>query len=258
MTEIINTINNSTNQNPIAEISSLLPANSSKLERDIEAVIAKRFASLEIVNRKIFNQDECAGNLLEYLACLLSLDAWESSWNSDKRRQAVKNSLSIHRKKGTIHALKKALENFSYQSEITEWFQPGGDAEKPYTFAINLIRDNETLSSDIAGELKKINSVVEDVKNVRSHLRGVKIDTQSYYGFYIGCCTNVGQTFTLYPYLTKEKEVLSNYTFGAAVISKNTITFGPELISEAEAPFRLNVGAEVTVSETITLKTGSV
>ena len=112
------------------EFKSLLPPNASKLLRDLEKT-GSRLSFLEILNRYLRNPEKCPEHLLPWLGWALSVDVWNETWAESIRRNVIKASISVHRHKGTLGALKRALEAFEFDHvTIEEWFDYGGD---PYT-----------------------------------------------------------------------------------------------------------------------------
>jgi phage tail P2-like protein len=86
---------------------SILPPNASNLQRDLEAVFAKRMATMGAPNRDTTNADRAPSHILPWLAWEMSVDVWNETWAEQVRREIIKASLQIHKRKGT--ALKTAL-----------------------------------------------------------------------------------------------------------------------------------------------------
>lgn len=101
----------------------LLPPSSSDLERDLVNVFSEIFTDLftvehdgkrEIPIRHLWNADLCPAHLLPYLACAMSVDGEATDYSEDQLRNLIKMSLSIHRKKGTIAAIKETITALGY------------------------------------------------------------------------------------------------------------------------------------------------
>lgn len=147
---------------------SLLPINASELLRNLEKTGCK-ITELETRNKYVFNGDLAPENVLPFLAWSLSVDDWNDNWATDVKRNIIKTSLTLHRQKGTIGALKKALSAFNFAGiKIEEWFEYGGD---PYHFRVCF--DISYAGFDI-NILSEINKVIENTKNVRSKLEDIK------------------------------------------------------------------------------------
>lgn len=143
----------------------LLPPNATTLERNVAQVNA-RLSDLPIALGELLQPAACPAAWLPWLANYMSVDAWESSWLESQKRAAIASSIKVHRLKGTISALREALGAMGLQIEVQEWFQlmPRGT---PFTFRLVITADQ--VGYDKA-TLDKIENVVDDAKNLRSHL----------------------------------------------------------------------------------------
>lgn len=149
-------------------MSSLLPPNASTLLKDLEDIFGESF-DLPTLNRYVTNPDLAPVNILPWLAWALSVDDWSDSWSEQVRRNVIKASVEVHRKKGTIGALKKALQAFNYTNiKVEEWFDYDAD---PYFFRVFF--DITEPGFDI-NFLLKIRAVINNSKNARSHLEELR------------------------------------------------------------------------------------
>jgi len=141
---------------------SLLPRNASALEHQAAQALAK-IQRVPVPLRQLWNPDTCPTELLPYLAWSLSVDRWDGKWTEPTKRAAIRASYDIHSRKGTIGALRRAVEPLGYLIEIIEWWQtepqgvPGtfelkvgvldtGITEHMYRELIALIDDAKPLS----------------------------------------------------------------------------------------------------------------
>ena len=115
-------------------MSSLLPLNSTQLERAIEAAFAEK---TEIPLRTLYNPDTCPVQLLPWLAWTWSVDRWDNKWSEAVKRSAIRSAFYVHAHKGTIGALRRVVEPLGYLIEVIEWWQttPKG---VPGTFALKV------------------------------------------------------------------------------------------------------------------------
>lgn len=151
---------------------SLLPPNASKHERDIEAVITP---PLSFPNRDIWNPDKCPEHLLPHLAWALSVDNWDSTWPIERKRQVIKDSIYIHRKKGTREAIERVVTAIRGDlTEVKEWFE---DKENlpPGDFEVNYLSTGQPIDGN---EINKLIPVIHSVKNVRSKLANINITSR--------------------------------------------------------------------------------
>lgn len=132
---------------------SLLPPNTTKLERALESALLK-FDHPKIVPT-LWNADDCPAETLPWLAWALSVDDWEADWPIAKKRAAVAESIEIHEHKGTPSAIKRALgvrghgdadliersDSIRYDGQATyNGNNTYGGAEKWATFSVVLKR----------------------------------------------------------------------------------------------------------------------
>lgn len=88
-------------------MTSLLPRNTTKLERSIEALFESPNPA-EIVP-ELWNGNTCPKQFLPWLAWALSVDDWDADWSEQKKRAAINESIEIHEHKGTPEAILRAL-----------------------------------------------------------------------------------------------------------------------------------------------------
>ncbi len=85
---------------------SILPPGATKLERSLEEVIT---AALEVPNDVLWNPALCPSELLPWLAHNVSVIAWEPEWSEDTKRAVIASSVEVHRRNGTIFAIREAM-----------------------------------------------------------------------------------------------------------------------------------------------------
>ena len=118
---------------------------------------------------------EFGNSLVDELAWQFHVDYYDPTADFDIKRNLVKKSIQIHRKKGTPQAVVDLLDT-AFPSGITtvlnEWWEYGGE---PYHFKITTSSLNGVNASLF---YKALNSV----KNARSYLDGVYFFTEILYG----------------------------------------------------------------------------
>ncbi|MGF1717266.1 phage tail protein I [Photobacterium chitinilyticum] len=151
---------------------SLLPPNASKHERDVEAVISP---PLSFPNRDIWNPDKCPEHLLPHLAWALSVDNWDSNWPVERKRQVIKDSIYIHRKKGTRDAVERVVSAIRGDgTKVTEWFEDKANLQ-PGDFRVDYISTGTPVDG---AELGKLVPAINSAKNVRSNLTGIHVTSR--------------------------------------------------------------------------------
>lgn len=168
-------------------MSDLLPSSATAQERALAETVA-RVSDVPTRARDLWNPDTCPIELLPWLAWAFSLDEWDATWTEDQQRTAVKTSYSVHRYKGTIGSVKDALQALGLGVRVQEWFNqiPAGD---PYTYKLLLEVNQYGVS---LAQLQKIHDVVENAKNLRSHMTTLDITVASNSTVYIGAVSLSG------------------------------------------------------------------
>lgn len=206
---------------------SLLPPNASQLLRDLESVFGKSF-DLPTLNRYVVNPDLAPAHILPWLAWALSVDDWSDNWSETIRRNVIKASVDIHRKKGTIGALKKALQAFNYTNiKVEEWFEYGAD---PYFFRVFFDVKEPGFDVNILPQVQK---VIESTKNARSHLESLRAYLSAEMGLVsIGSIIISKEVTLLNPVIFDHDDELENQsdapTLGAFFITKEITTIYPQ------------------------------
>lgn len=146
----------------------LLPNNRSELE----AALADSGAlELDVERlRGVADSARCPAALLPWLAWAMSVESWSEAADEAQRRALIRQSIPIHKHKGTAGAVRRAMAALGVSVEFKEWREYGG---APYTFRLTAwANDNhspsreQVLSADLYSRLRR---VVDDAKNERSH-----------------------------------------------------------------------------------------
>lgn len=181
-------------------MNSLLPLNSTQLERAIEA------ATVEVTPvplRLLYNADTCPIDLLPHLASAWSVDRWDEKWSEAVKRNAVRSSFYVHAHKGTIGALRRVVEPLGYLIEVVEWWQlnPSGI---PGTFALKV----GVLDTGITDQMyQELSALIDDAKPVSRHLIGLAISLETTGRMYLSASISEGDEIDVYPPEPRDIEV---------------------------------------------------
>ncbi|MFW8594933.1 phage tail protein I [Cribrihabitans neustonicus] len=145
----------------------LLPHNATRQERALEAVTGPAMAPAVLL-RAVWDPDNCPADLLPWLAFAFSVDVWNPEWSEKAKREVILRSFEVHRKKGTRKAVETALAAIGFSTDLSEWFEHGGD---PHTFRIDAFGEDifEAGQQIDAGLLARVTRTIETVKPARSH-----------------------------------------------------------------------------------------
>lgn len=206
-----------------SNLASLLPPNATQAMRDIEAVCA-RISAVPVPLRDLWNPDSCPVELLPWLAWALSVDRWENSWSEDQKRAVVRNSLFVHRYKGTLAAVERALASLGYDIRVIEWWEetPKADA---FTFRID-IQLGENGFDDPT--YTRIEQLIEDTKNVRSHLRRMRLSISCNSLAYVAAAVSGGEVIQVLPWPATEEFSGGGLWIGAASLQEIHLSTGPD------------------------------
>jgi len=180
---------------------SLLPINSTQLERAMEATF---FEKTIVPLRDLYNADTCPVHLLPHLAWAWSVDRWDYRWTEATKRAAIKASYYIHAHKGTIGALRRVVEPLGYLIEIIEWFNtvPPG---VPGTFALKVGVLDTGITEEMYQELERL---IDDAKPVTRHLVGLDIVLESHVDACVGVAVYDGDEIDVYPWSNPDIDVV--------------------------------------------------
>lgn len=148
---------------------SLLPPNARGTERTFEAVV-ERAATIDVPLDRMWSPQTCPAPMLPWLAWALSVDVWNPDWPESIQRQVIEAAVGVHRKKGTIGAVKDAVAAIGVAARITEWFEQDPPAS-PYTFAVEGLVNGTVIAGVTldAQTQRDLLDFIAAAKNVRSH-----------------------------------------------------------------------------------------
>ncbi len=173
---------------------SLLPPNANEQERAIEAATA-RLGEVPVPLADLWNPERCPVSWLPWLAWALSVDEWDSAWSEQTKRDVIATSVDVHRHKGTVGALRKALVAIGYTHvEILERSSYRRDGTYQRDSTINHGDDLPAYQFDVilnvgqipdAEQVVKISRRIETYKNARSGIRHLKYMNIHHNGLYV-------------------------------------------------------------------------
>jgi phage tail P2-like protein len=186
-------------------MTSLLPNNSTRLERAIEAA-TDDFTPVPL--RSIYDPETCPVALLPFLAWECSVDRWDEKWSEAAKRAAIGSSFYIHAHKGTIGALRRVVEPLGYLVEVLEWWQTVPEGV-PGTFAMTV----GVLETGITEEMyEELTWLIDDAKPLSRHMTGLAISLEATAILPVLASVYDGDEIDVYPPAQRDIEVLG--TFG--------------------------------------------
>nr|WP_314493268.1 phage tail protein I [uncultured Pseudomonas sp.] len=200
-------------------MTSLLPSNSTQLERAVEAA-SRDPAGIPL--RALYNADTCPAHLLHQLAWAWSVDRWDDTWSESVKRSVIRSTFYIHAYKGTIGALRRVVEPFGYLIEVVEWFEttPLG---VPGTFALRVGVSDSGISEETYRELS---ALLDDARPVSRHMVGLEISLEAKGRCYIGASLSEGDILSVYPPIQRDIEVIGVIGRGGRETTIDTLEIG--------------------------------
>lgn len=149
----------------------ILPPNSSRFERAIEASMAAAL-DIDFPLRHLWNPASCPADLLPWLAWGVSIDFWNPDWTEAEKRAAIAGAIEQQRRKGTRASLRAVLDRFDPMIEIVEWYQDRVNMA-PHTFRLELPLAVETSAEYDEDLIAALLRDIAAVKPLRSHMFAV-------------------------------------------------------------------------------------
>lgn len=200
----------------------MLPANSTPLER----ALATAFADVQDVPvplRTLRRAETCPPELLTWLAWERSVDRWDDRWSVETKRKALNNSFFIHKKKGTIGALRRVVEPLGYLLEVTEWWQMSPRGRRgTFTLSIGVLETG--ITEPMYRELERL---IDDAKRLSQHLTGLAIAAEVRAAANYCVAAYDGDVMTVYPYQPDDIEVFVTPLAALADHTTDTLTVYP-------------------------------
>jgi len=147
--------------------SDLLPPSSTKQERAISLTLAR---SIPVPLKTLWDPWSCPADTLAWLGWALAVDGWDANWTEAQKRGAIAASIAIHKTKGTIGAMRRALQAIGYEVDI--------DEATGQVFTFNILLD--TAGREFTQtELDRIQATALSAKNARSHFGTLSLRSNS-------------------------------------------------------------------------------
>lgn len=141
-------------------------------------------AQLSRLNLIYARIDELEENLLDVLAYDFHVDWYSYDYPVEAKRAVIKDSVRVHKRLGTLYAVKTALGSVYPESEVEEWFDYGGE---PFSFRVVL----DVTNSKAPAEYFAIKKAVDSYKRLTAHLDDliyqcravveIRVDTEIFY-----------------------------------------------------------------------------
>ena len=173
----------------------LLPPNTTQFEKkltDAASFAQKLNGNLSTLIRI----DDAPADFLSILAWQFSVDRWQDDWPDEIKRTQIKNSIKVHRHKGTNYALRQIVESFGYSLKVHEWFDET-PMNEPGTFQITVETNGKSLTERT---YKTLVELIHDAKPLTRELKGIEINVINVNGeTNVAAAMYSGEDITIYP-----------------------------------------------------------
>ncbi|UJA52507.1 phage tail protein I [Serratia marcescens] len=173
-------------------MNSLLPPGSSQLERRAAEACAG-ISDLNVPLRDLWNPARCPVKFLPYLAWAFSVDRWDEKWTAAEKRKAVTDAFYIHRRKGTVAAIRRVIEAMGFSMSIAEWWEV---ADPRGTFRLTIDVNDVGITDEIVRELERL---IGDARPVSRHIAQLNIATAVTGVIHTAAAVHDGDIVTIYP-----------------------------------------------------------
>ncbi len=209
-------------------MSTLLPPSTTRTERNLTTAGANA-QQLPIPFRSLWSPWTCPAHLLPYLAASWSVDYWDDKWPEATKRQVIANSYFVHSRKGTIGAIRRAVEPLGFQIRVLEWWQEAPTAPLG-TFKLDVDVRDIGITEDLYQELERR---ISNAKPMTRHLTGLNISMETHGQLYLGATSYQGDELTIYPYSPASIEIPGQQWFGGILHTIDTMTIYPQQTGDA-------------------------
>ncbi|WP_019646963.1 phage tail protein I [Novispirillum itersonii] len=148
-------------------MTTLLPPNATPLQLALEAASAA-IRTVPVPLRTLHDPQTCPLALLPWLAWARQVDVWDPAWPEARQRAVVAAMPAIHRTRGTVGAVRRAMAAHGFPCTYVGWRQAGLPRG---TFALRTAAGAAFAPSD----LTTLRRVIDSAKALRSHLAALTL-----------------------------------------------------------------------------------
>ena len=201
---------------------SLLPANSSPLEKALDLGFGHLLDRVTPPFPQLMNPDLTPAAFLPYLAADRAVNEWSTTAPEAEKRLTVKLAWPTARQAGTRQALENAAKGLQLSPEVRAWYEqkPPG---VPYSFAVRAWTElpySETVDA-------RLDRRLADAKSERDIL-SISVGLSAFGRHSIGAATLCGELTTIYPNVLAGVEATGRAFMAAGFHTVETTTLYPQ------------------------------
>ncbi|KAA5846830.1 phage tail protein I [Pseudomonas chlororaphis] len=201
---------------------SLLPVNSSPLERALDLGFARLLERIAPPFPELMSPAETPVEFLPYLAADRGVGEWRSEAPEAEKRLTVELAWPTARQAGTRKALENAAKGLQLMPEVRAWYEqtpPGA----PYSFSVRAFTERP-YSEEIDARLDRR---LADAKSERDILT-VSVGLSAFGSHSIAAATVCGELTTIYPIVVEGLEASGQAFMAAGLYCVETSTIYPQ------------------------------
>ncbi|MGX4728725.1 phage tail protein I [Pseudomonas corrugata] len=201
---------------------SLLPVNSSALERALDIGFARLLERIDPPFPELMNPTATPVAFLPYLAADRGVNEWSTVAPEAEKRLTVELAWPTARQAGTRKALENAAKGLQLMPEVRAWYEqtPPGP---PYSFSVRAFTE-QPYSEEIDARLDRR---LADAKSERDTLT-VSVGLSAFGKHVIGAATLCGELTTVYPIFIEGLEASGQAFMAAGLYAVETSTIYPQ------------------------------
>lgn len=201
---------------------SLLPANSSPLEKALDLGFAELLERVTPPFPELMDPDRTPAAFLPYLAADRAVSEWSATAPEAEKRLTVKLAWPTARQAGTRQGLENAAIGLQLSPEVRAWYEQNPPGV-PYSFAVRAWTELPYSEAVDA----RLDRRLADAKSERDIL-SISVGLSASGRHSIGAATLCGELTTIYPNVLAGVEATGRAFMTAALYSVETTTLYPQ------------------------------
>ena len=182
-----------------------------------ETRVAKIKQELQVIST-LAQPKRADERFLPYLAHSHQVAFWSNDLTLDEKRAIIDFSIHLHRKKGTLFALKEVLKRLNIDVKFYEWFEYQG---LPYHFKVDVDFLNRPVEDK---DLKIIEEFIEIYKNTKSILELININIKTNLKEKYAMATITGEEIEVLPYTVRNLNFYQKEKYATTIKISECIT----------------------------------
>lgn len=192
----------------------ILPSSATELNRLMAATEVARSDGIEEFISLMWNPYECPVEFLPYLAWALSVDVYDNDWSEARKRSVIAASPLVHRRKGTVDAVERALAALGADAILHEWHlqEPVG---RRGTFHVDVVYKNGSDLPSLRTLQNAYDAIVASKPKSRTFTFRSVVEAAG--SMFVGATPSVGMIWNALPAEFDPQPVTANLPVTAAI-----------------------------------------